>query len=201
MKPTDKVTLTNFCEALHLDENDLVMVTQIGSRVYGTTTDISDWDFVSVVVDGFFQKYNLSKKNSMRDNGYISTTLTEVTDWKKDLDMHKPSAVISHYTPPQFVWKDTLDLEFKLSLPKLKTMFVSQSASRWQKAKTVHFAGRDYIKMRKWLVHAFRWLLLAKQLVLDPQLKYLDFTCGNLLYYEIISDQSEDWNHFEEVYK
>lgn len=40
--------------------------------MYGTAGTNSDWDFVSVVVNGFFEKHGLSKeKDAMRDNGFV----------------------------------------------------------------------------------------------------------------------------------
>lgn len=78
-----QVTLEYVLKELNLEDSDVVNVTQvdfaqlaitlkIGSRVYGTAGPGSDWDFVSVVVNGFFEKHHLNKdKDAMRDNGFV----------------------------------------------------------------------------------------------------------------------------------
>lgn len=139
------VTLDYLFSELDIQDEDVVNVTQviillgtvphflshtlqIGSRVYGTAGPDSDWDFVSVVVNGFFAKHNLDKsKDSMRDNGFVSTTLTEIDDWQVDLDRHKPTPVICQYAPPHCVWRRQYHFSFTLSFSKLKAQFMSQS--------------------------------------------------------------------------
>jgi hypothetical protein len=78
------ITLEYVFQELGLPDEDVVNVTQvclistsltipqIGSRVYGTAGPNSDWDFVSVVVNGFFAKHHLDKEtDAMRDNGFV----------------------------------------------------------------------------------------------------------------------------------
>jgi len=57
----------------------LVNVYQIGSRVYGTADENSDWDFVSVVRDGYFHS---NSTPSMLDYGFVCSALVEVEEMK-----------------------------------------------------------------------------------------------------------------------
>src|SRR2546430_2433794 len=72
---------------------------------------------------------------------------------------------------------------------------------RWSKAKSKHYINGDYIRMKKFLVHSIRWLMLAGQIVQNPEREALDFTCANHVYYQIMSEQETDWIYYENKYK
>jgi len=55
--------------------------------------------------------------------------------------------------------------------------------------------------MKKFIVHSFRWLLIAEQLVKNPKLEYLDFNVANDLFYEVMACSSTDWEFYDETYR
>lgn len=192
----------DICSPFNLHEDDILNLYQIGSRVYGTTDENSDWDFISVVPDGYIQK-NLQHLQAQKlgyvlgipklDNGHVSTLLYEKTIFQDMLNAHEPNAIHCYFNPPQFIPKQTIKFNFSLSIPKLKSRFCTHSHTRWERARTVFWANRQYDKMRKWIVHSFRWLLFAKQLVQNPKLKHFDVTCANQIFHQVmkLSDQPD----------
>jgi predicted nucleotidyltransferase len=76
-------TIQKLCQAIDVNEEDILNCYLCGSRVYGTYTEESDWDFVSVVPDGFFAKF--PEKSNLIDDHFISSALFEQERWKKML--------------------------------------------------------------------------------------------------------------------
>lgn len=51
------------------------------------------------------------------------------------------------------------------------------------------------------IVHSFRYLYLAKQLKDNPNAQFLDFTCANTIYEEIMNEIDLSWEYYENKYK
>jgi predicted nucleotidyltransferase len=75
--------IQKLCLVIGVAEEEILNCYLCGSRVYGTHNDESDWDFISVVEDGFFAKY--PEKSNLIDDHFISSGLVERDKWEKML--------------------------------------------------------------------------------------------------------------------
>lgn len=191
-------TIQKLCDSIGVPEDEILNCYLCGSRVYGTHNEDSDWDFVSVVDDGFFAKY--PEKSNLIDDHFISSGLFEKERWKKMLIEHNPVAVVAHYTPKQFVLKETCSFPFQLDLASLKFAWLRKSSSCFNRARNVYYPATDYKRMKKMIVHSYRYLLLAKQLLDQPDALSLDFSCANEIYAEMMEETSVAWDYYEAKY-
>lgn len=113
---------------------------------------------------------------------------------------HNPTAVVCHYTPKEFVIKEDYSFEFSLDLSSLKFSWLRKSSSCYNRARNVYFPENDFKRMKKMIIHSFRYLYLAKQLLCNPKTNMLDFSCANDVYYEIMSEISTDWKYYDDKY-
>jgi predicted nucleotidyltransferase len=76
-------TIDRLIQSIDIPEDEIINCYLCGSRVYGTFNAESDWDFVSVVKDGFFGRY--PSKPNLIENNFISSSLFEKEKWEKML--------------------------------------------------------------------------------------------------------------------
>lgn len=51
------------------------------------------------------------------------------------------------------------------------------------------------------IIHSIRYLLLAKQIKENTEIKEFDFTCANSIYYEVMSMESTNWTDYDTKYR
>jgi hypothetical protein len=107
------VCLNDVLRALEIEEEDCLCLYQTGSRVYGTSTIDSDWDFVMILKDRTKGKY-VPETRDYLERGLFSTTLYEKEVFEKLLCTHNHLAVCCLCSPPQYIWRALLHFELKL---------------------------------------------------------------------------------------
>lgn len=141
-----------FFSELNLEPQDVTNIYLTGSRVYGTATSESDWDFICVVRPSYFTSHT----ENMIDKGLLSAVLYDTAQWKVMLFEHHPTAVVAHYTPKQFVLKEDILFPFELNISRLKFSWLRKVSSCFHRAKSVYHSQADYKRMKKMMVHSFR---------------------------------------------
>jgi hypothetical protein len=189
--------IENFRKILN-EIDGLLAVFPYGSRVYGTATESSDYDFIMVLnndlgeeqlridVNGTFMDFNLYSReifNKMANEHEISALecLSIGNEWR--------------------VYDDNSGLELpSIHLPTLRKSISAKANNSWVKCKkklTVE-EGEELIG-KKSLYHSFRIVKFGIQLATHGRI--VDAReCGKDFFEEIINGP-DDWEYYEEKYK
>lgn len=167
-----------------------------GSRVYGTNSFNSDWDFIGIKPGVGF---------SEMDRGVLNIKLMEPEHFQKLLDEHNVSALECIFlsdnlilTNPPKPWN------FELSLSKLRHSFSEKSSQSFVKAKKKFVAPYDWAaeeikRGKKSLFHSLRILDFGIQIASFRKIVCYD-TCNDL-FEEIMENPSLNWDDYQERWK
>jgi hypothetical protein len=177
-----------FLKRYDLDARTLLV--PYGSRVYGTHTDKSDYDFIAVVPDDATVK---TGEEYRCDD--VNVHIYGRTDWQDQLDAHKVHCLEAWFHPDGQVRR-----AFKLSLEKsrLRHEFSAKASNSWVKAKKKIDVERDYYTGWKSLFHALRILKFGIQIASAGK---LDFAAANDYWDEIKRHQWYEWQPYQDRYQ
>lgn len=146
---TQNDTILKTLEALNFTDK-MVGVYLYGSRVYGTATETSDWDFVVILdKDGDFYDHYQDKKTDIH---FMSPE-----NYKKQLEKCDIMALECFYQKDPIL---KYEVEFTPSLPQLRKSISAICSNSWVKAKKkVNLEGEDNYIGYKSLFHSFRILM------------------------------------------
>jgi predicted nucleotidyltransferase len=80
--------LKTLLSKLHLDDTKVLNVYQYGSRVYGTHSDSSDYDFTIILSDDYTELTKIAPDNTIR-NDNLDANVFHLKDYKQLIDEHK----------------------------------------------------------------------------------------------------------------
>lgn len=171
------------------DEN-LLNLYSYGSRVYGTATEASDWDFVAIVSQKTTEQYL---------NEHLNVHFFTTDEFQQQLDAHEISALECIYLPAHAIWKATQSFTIQVDLVKLRHSLSAKSSNSWVKCKKKLTLEKDYDLHggRKSMFHAFRIILYGIQLCHSGRIT--DYTAANAIYAEIC--QYTQWNELYNLFK
>jgi len=171
-------------------DSNVLNVYQYGSRVYGTATDTSDWDFIVIIQ----QKI----KDSYSDSG-IHVQFFSPVEFLQLLHAHEISALECLYLPQAHIWKQTHCFSFELNLVTLRHSLSAKSSNSWVKCKKKLTVEKDYDLQagRKSMFHAFRIILFGIQLCESG--KITNYAAANEIYHEIMS--LTEWHNLFSAFK
>lgn len=177
-------------ERANLDDSNVINAYCYGSRVYGTATKSSDYDYIFVV-----------KK---RDNEQFSDRLININFFTDEghqqrLDEHEISALECQYLSPEFILKETKKYTFKFDIAKLRHSLSRKSSNSWVKCKKKLTVEKDYdLNLgRKSMFHSFR--IIDYGLQIAEHGKIIDYTSCNKIFKEIMSYY--DWETLFDNFK
>lgn len=150
------------------DENGLFQyrvldIYPYGSRVYGTHSDKSDYDFI-VIYEGWDGKSIPDKFNGLQiDSAELNTTLHlyDYGTWNQRLVDHKIDALECHFLQPN------TDYPFTLDKTLLRKEISSVASNSWVKCKKKLEVEDDYYTGIKSLFHSFRIPMFGRQIARD----------------------------------
>lgn len=177
-------------ERAKLDDSNVINAYCYGSRVYGTATKSSDYDYIFVV-----------KK---RDNEQFSDRLININFFTDEghqqrLDEHEISALECQFLSSEFILKETKKYKFNLDISKLRHSLSRKSSNSWVKCKKKLTVEKDYDLDigRKSMFHAFRIINYGIQIVTFGRIvRYDDM---NDLYHNIMSHYN--WDELFDTFK
>ena len=177
-------------ERAELDDSNVINAYCYGSRVYGTATKFSDYDYIFVV-----------KK---RDNEQFSDRLININFFTDEshqqrLDEHEISALECQFLSPEFILKETKKYKFNLDVAKLRHSLSRKSSNSWVKCKKKLTVEKDYdLNLgRKSMFHSFRIMNYGIQIAtLGKIVKYND---ANNIYHSIM--EHYNWDVLFETFK
>ena len=166
-----------------------------GSRVYGTNTAQSDYDFLVLVSSqNDHREYNDGKCNIHAKNYDI---------FKDELWDYNMLAMECIYAPPFAKIQETMD--FKQNMSKiyrresaieLKRQSLSQSHAAWVRAKMM-LVGSDIHRGMKSAWHSLRILMFARQILEKGEI--YNFSEANEIWDEVKGSSEVDWRGFKDM--
>jgi len=179
--------------------SDLVAVYPYGSRVYGTATKNSDYDYIVILK---------KKKSQQYSDNLININFYTPEEHQKRLDDHEISALECYFLPREMVLftanhplnKENVEFKFKLDLGKLRHSLSAKSSNSWVKAKKKLTVEKDYdVNIgKKSLFHAMRIITFGIQIAMTGRI--VDYGACNHINHSI-SLQSDMWPELFETYK
>lgn len=150
-----------------------------GSRVYGTTSVDSDWDFIMVA--------NTPNSNQEIRSGNFNIHVVTEEQFLKNLKDHHSSTVEAFFTPSQFRLQEEVKFNWSPNIPSLRHSFSHISSNSWVKCKKKMDQGDYYIGVKS-LFHSLRIPMFGIQIAKTGHI--YDFTVANSIYDRIMS---KDW--------
>ncbi|KAL9644912.1 hypothetical protein ABK040_005392 [Willaertia magna] len=131
------------------------------------------------------------------ENEMININLYKYSTFQKKLNENWLQALMCIYLPKEHIWKEDLKFNFKLYFRKLIISVVGEAGKHFQMARR-KWKNNEIVKNKKYIIHTFRDLLFGIQIV--KNLKIIDYTIANNIYYEIMNCKEVDWKYYEKVY-
>lgn len=170
-----------FLATYGLTHQDTILV-PYGSRVYGTYSPNSDYDYIAIIPAKRFNdhgtEYHLNNTDFQLINAY---------QFQKQLDNQKVHALEAFFHPDKLCSKFTYTQDLK----KLREEISTKSSHSFVKAKKKITVENDYYTGLKSLFHSLRILNQGIQVAKNG--KIVDFAASNS-YWDEIKNGSVDWD-------
>ena len=157
----------NLPKNLDLTDSNILNCYLHGSRVYGTATDKSDFDYI-VIVNTPTEQYTETRENE--DFSYYSKE-----DWDRMAFNNDVDFIECIFLPDQYKYKETFIPEWFLDIGKIRCNFSKTSSNSWVKCKKKLTVEKDFAPYigKKSLWHSFRLLDFGCQLYSLMKLKII----------------------------
>ncbi len=193
-------------ESFNLNDKDIIAVYPYGSRIYGTVTEASDYDFVVVLKE-------LNQESDQLDaaNYPITINLYSETSFQDRIDKHRISNLECLFLPSNKILKETKKFNFKLNKTKLRESISEKASKDFNQCKkrlsdsqgwnpvTKQFYTKKVYEAKKSLFHCFRIIDFGLQIANNG--KIVDYASCNQLWKEIFGNPSEDWEDYKSKYQ
>lgn len=189
MSKESLVSLNNFKATYGLTDRDII-VFPYGSRVYGTCSDKSDYDYNVVVPDSCNAKTGTEvRHHNVNINAYSRS------DWQQQLDIHKIHALEAYFLPDGECKRR---FRFSLNLGTLRNEISQKASHSFVKAKKKIEVEKDFLIGWKSLFHSLRILNFGLQIATEGK---IDYSAANHFWFDIINEPHYDWLFFKQKYQ
>lgn len=168
-----------------------VQLIPYGSRVYGTHSESSDYDYIGLVPP----KRMVDTGTEYRWNS-LNVHIYNRYDFQKQLERHKIHTLEAYYMPDGIVAKD---FKFELHLPTLREVISEKASHSFVKAKKKIDKENDFYVGWKSLFHSLRILNFGIQIA--GKGKIADYSAANNHWFDIRDAQQYNWEYFKEKYQ
>jgi len=168
-----------------------VLLFPYGSRVYGTHSENSDYDYLAVIPAG----RQADTGTEYRHDNYNIHMYNRI-DWQNQLNDHKIHTLEAYFLPDG-ICKGSF--QFKLDLNVLRHELSEKSSHSFVKAKKKIEVEKDYYIGWKSLFHSLRILTFAIQIARDGGI--VDYGAANHYWTEIRDAQQYKWDYFKQKYQ
>lgn len=190
-----------------LMENDGVLgIFEYGSIVYGTNNELSDKDYIVIVIDSIKSETGIGGVNIKGKDGNDYNFYT-ISNWKTKMEeLHLEALEISYmhekhcikYLSGSNLFCMTIGKKDKV---KTRQRISSVASNSWDKARKKLIVEKDFSPRtaKKSLWHSIRILNYGKQLLLYGYIK--DYGAMNYMYDEIVNCPINDWDYYDKKYR
>ncbi|MCK9417487.1 nucleotidyltransferase domain-containing protein [Candidatus Dojkabacteria bacterium] len=143
-----------------ISESKILNIYMYGSRVYGTTSEISDYDFIVIISSS-------SKGNYFQIiDGDINITIYDLPNFIMRLNNHDIDALECLFLSDEHKIQENIAIKSNIDLAKLRHSFSKMSSNSWVKAKKKFIVKKDYNPYigKKSLFHSMRILMFGCQI-------------------------------------
>lgn len=184
-----------------------------GSRVYGTGSQKSDFDFIYIVDDQFVEELDeqyvfhsdFDNVNKVYTDHFheINISIYGKTKFQQMCDDHHISALECIFLPDNLIKYHIADYKFKfeLNLQQLRKSISEKASHSWVKAKKKFEIedDRNIYVGKKSLFHSMRIIDFGTQIAKTGKIENYQSCVG--LWNEIKNNLSESWKDYESFYK
>ena len=160
---------------------------QWGSRVYGCSTDKSDYDYIIIVTDD----YDDYVENIELENNHFN--FYRLLQWNDMIERNTIETLECLFVDKQFILKETIIFDININLIELRksiSKICSNAYDKCRKKLTIEKDFSPYIA-KKSLWHCIRILLFGIQCVKYG--KIINYSEANQYYKDIILNESNEW--------
>jgi len=161
-----------------------------GSRVYGTASYDSDWDWIVIA--------NTPSPNQEIRSGDFNIHVVTEDGFLNSLKEHKTSQVEAFMAPPEFRLLEDIDINWKVNIPALRHSFSHTASNSWVKARKKMIQGDYYIGVKS-MFHSLRIPMFGIQIATSGLIT--DFSEANWIYDKIFSKDNWKWNELDSQFR
>lgn len=192
----EKKSQLDYFKARYGFQDDDIILLPYGSRVYGTQSDTSDYDFLCIMPAN-------RKKDSGEEyrNGDLNIHLYNHMHFQDLLNRHKIQAMEGYFLPNHLLFNQRIRKEFtfNLDLGTLREEISSKSSNSFVKAKKKIDKEKDYYVGWKSLFHSLRLLDFGTQIARYGVIR--DYGSMNHHWKDIKNANEYEWAYFKEKYQ
>lgn len=183
-----KLVLQQIKQKYQISEDKVIGIYLFGSRVYGTSKNSSDYDYIVIT--------NTNVNNQEIKHPIVNVHLYTKEHFQEMLNEHKIQALEVYFNN-----KDNMkDFIFKLDKSKLRKEISSVSNNSWVKCKKkLLVEENEYYIGIKSLFHSFRIIDFGIQIAKNKEI--IDYSSTNWLWEELSNKYDLTWNYLSDKYK
>lgn len=173
---TMKHTLEEICSKFNINPNDILNAYCYGSRVYGTNTEDSDYDYILVHKSAFIgPDKNAFKENAKTsDDGKIQIINFSRTGFKAELETFNMSCLECMFLPEEFIIQEKVKYKIdRFDIRDFVKNVIIKASDSWFSAKTALKEGNTEFASKAFY-HSFRILDFAYQIKTYGKIKHFD---------------------------
>ena len=187
-------TINDIATIIRKQEADIWNAYPYGSRVYGNTTEHSDYDYIVVLG----QLPNGTNDMTFGDN--VNVVLHDINTFRQSLDDHSPSALECWFLPDDLKLKELYKpKDFKINLSKLRDSFSAKASNSFVKAKKKFEVANEIYIGKKSLFHSLRILKFGTMIATNGKID--DFSCMNQYWEDIYTDPTINWEDYKKKWQ
>lgn len=162
-----------------------------GSRVYGTDSEKSDYDYQAVVPAN-----RRADTGEEFVHGNVNVHIYNRHDWQDQLRRHKIHVLEAYYLPDGICRRE---FPFTLDLAQLRHSLSEKASHSFVKAKKKIEKEKDFYIGWKSLFHSLRILNFGIQIASKGKIE--DYSAANHFWFDILNAGQYDWSYFKEKYQ
>jgi predicted nucleotidyltransferase len=182
-----------------LKQTKLLNVYLFGSRLFGTATEKSDFDFLIICDD-----YNGDFVLNRNEEPSIDLSIMSSKTFKQKVLNLSYHELITIWFPKEYIFLELLPgieiLNHEIDTSKLRSTLSLQAKQVWERSKE-KFEMKDYQRGKKGITHALRIFELGSQIAKDGIIS--DFSLANEFHFLMFEkyQKEENWKTVNEVFR
>jgi len=176
---------------LGLSAENVLNVYVVGSHLWQSCSQSSDWDLIVITVSDCVTV----KPSSSLHKGNMDILKLSIDEYKERLKAHSMQVLQTLWLPECYVLKASFhprDL-FQLSKPQLIES-LSSTKERDLRVAEKHFSKGNFSQAKKVMMHCIRFIDLGVQLQNTSMATYLNYSSSNCFKEDVLNNSSKTWN-------
>lgn len=177
-------------QKFNLAEDKIVNIYPYGSRVYGTQSDNSDYDYWVICKNNVYSNLFAEKRENISIHLYDENTFLEF------LNQNKLPALECIYLPKELLLKYTKSFKFQPDIAKLRVN-ITEKVKRDVRLAQSRFENSDFYMAKKSIYHAIRTADFGSQIIKHS--KIVNYSSVTPVWQQLIQNPSEQWADYQHL--